>query len=468
MNKIGVYGMGVMGRSLAHNIARKGYSLSIFNIDEEGIDLFNKDKQDNENVSSFLNAQEFVDSLEKPRKIIIMVTAGKVVDIVIDQLKDILDNGDILIDCGNSNYKDTISRTDKLNDLGIGFLGVGVSGGEKGALYGPSMMPSGKLEDYNEVKQIFEDISAKAHDGKACCDYIGQKGTGHFVKMVHNGIEYGDIEVICEAYQYMKEVGKLSNSQIKDVFVKWNEGRLHSYLIEITANILDKKDDLTNNDLIDMILDVAGQKGTGKWTCIESLNEGVALPSIAESVYVRFMASHKKDRVNISKEFNKQLLSIKLNDNWLDDLEKAVYAAKICCYAQGFELLKETSQKYDWNLKYGNIAMLWREGCIIRANFLENIYEAYNSCSEVKNLIMYQYFKKALEDSEVSLRKVCINLISSGLYSPVLITSLNYLDGLRSEKLPTNLLSAQRDYFGAHTYKRIDKDYNENFHTEWE
>lgn len=468
MNNIGVYGMGVMGRSLAHNIARKGYSVSIYNIDSDGIDEFNKHKEEKEKVEGFLDLEEFINSLEKPRKIIIMVTAGKVVDIVIDGLKDIIEKGDFLIDCGNSNYNETIRRTDELSRLGIGFLGVGVSGGEKGALEGPSMMPSGKKEDYELVENILEDISAKAHDGKPCCSYIGEKGTGHFVKMVHNGIEYGDIEVICEAYQYMKEIGKLSNKEIRDVFIDWNKGRLQSYLIEITAKILDRKDDLTNNDLIDMILDVAGQKGTGKWTCIESLNEGVALPSISESVYVRFMASHKEDRVNISKNFKKQTLEINLGDNWLDELEEAVYGAKICCYAQGFELLREASEKNNWNLNYGNIAMLWREGCIIRARFLEDIYSAYNSEDKMQNLVMYPYFKEALEKGENSFRKVAINMLSSGLYSPVLINSLTYLDGLRSEKLPTNLLSAQRDYFGAHTYKRIDKPSDEAFHTEWE
>ena len=469
MNQIGVYGMGVMGQSLAHNIARKGYSVSVYNIEKEGVDHFLNNKQECETAEGFIDVNKFVASLQKPRIIIMMVTAGKVVDIVIDQLKGLLDKGDILIDCGNSYYKDSIRRYEELNRSGLEFFGVGVSGGEKGALEGPSIMPSGNKEVYDKyLKDLFDKIAAKNDEDKPCVTYIGPCGSGHFVKMVHNGIEYGDIEIICEAYDFMKKIGRLTNSEIQKIFAKWNEGRLKSYLIEITANILKVKDDKTGNDLIDMILDEAGQKGTGKWTSIEALDLGVAIPTIAESVFARYLSSIKNERVKASKLYKKETVLFDLEENWIEQLELAIYASKISSYAQGFALIKRASDEYNWDLDYAKIAQIWENGCIIRADFLKDIDEAFTKDHDLSNLLLYPCFKEAIEKDQTSWRKICALGSLSGLYMPVISGSLNYFDGYTSERLPANLLQAQRDYFGAHTYKRIDEDYNNNYHTKWE
>ena len=463
---IGVYGMGVMGQSLALNMMRHGYQVSVFNIDYDVTETFLQTKISDEKVVACKELKEFVDSLEKPRRVFLMVTAGKVTDLVIDQLKEYLEEGDIIIDGGNSYFKDTIRRFRKLRECGLHFVGTGVSGGERGALEGPSMMPSGDPEAYQYVEQIFTDISAKAKDGAPCCAYIGGDGSGHYVKMVHNGIEYADIQIICEAYDLMRHGARLSVEEIQQVFERWNKGRLKSYLIEITGKILKKKDDETGKYLVDVILDKAGQKGTGKWTSMEGLDIGAAIPTIAESVFSRYISAQKEERVRASQELGVDL-SVNIDDKekFIDDLEAAVYAAKICCYAQGFELLKKAAEEYEWTLDFGQIAMIWREGCIIRADFLEDIKAAYDQ-DEVSNLMLSSKFKKELLDAQKAWRRMVCYIVNCGIYAPALTSTLNYFDGYRCARTSANLTQAQRDFFGAHTYERVDKE--GIYHTIWE
>lgn len=393
-------------------------------------------------------------------------SSEEVTDIVIGQLKEYLEEGDIIIDGGNSYFKDTIRRFKELRECGLHFIGTGVSGGEKGALEGPSMMPSGDPEAYKYVKQIFTDISAKAKDGTPCCSYIGGDGSGHYVKMVHNGIEYADIQIICEAYDLMRNGAGFSIEEIQQVFEKWNQDRLKSYLIEITSKILTRKDNETGEYLVDVILDKAGQKGTGKWTSMEGLDIGAAIPTIAESVFSRYISAQKEERVRASRVLNVELLSeVKDKEAFVTDLEAAVYAAKICCYAQGFDLLKKAAQEYGWTLDFGQIAMIWREGCIIRADFLEDIKKAYDK-EEVQNLMLSEKFRQDLLDGQTSWRKIVCYIIQSGIYAPALMSTLNYFDGYRCARTSANLTQAQRDFFGAHTYERIDRE--GIFHTIWE
>lgn len=463
---IGVYGMGVMGQSLALNMMRHEYQVSVFNIDYDVTETFLQTKISDEKVVACKELKEFVDSLEKPRRVFLMVTAGKVTDLVIDQLKEYLEEGDIIIDGGNSYFKDTIRRFRELRECGLHFVGTGVSGGERGALEGPSMMPSGDPEAYQYVEQIFTDISAKAKDGAPCCAYIGGDGSGHYVKMVHNGIEYADIQIICEAYDLMRHGAGLSVEEIQQVFERWNKGRLKSYLIEITGKILKKKDNETGKYLVDVILDKAGQKGTGKWTSMEGLDIGAAIPTIAESVFSRYISAQKEERVRASQELGVDL-SVNIDDKekFIDDLEAAVYAAKICCYAQGFELLKKAAEEYEWTLDFGQIAMIWREGCIIRADFLEDIKAAYDQ-DEVSNLMLSSKFKKELLDAQKAWRRMVCYIVNCGIYAPALTSTLNYFDGYRCARTSANLTQAQRDFFGAHTYERVDKE--GIYHTIWE
>ena len=387
-------------------------------------------------------------------------------DLVIDQLKECLEEGDIIIDGGNSYFKDTIRRFKELREYGLHFIGTGVSGGEKGALEGPSMMPSGDPEAYQYVEQIFTDISAKAKDGAPCCAYIGGDGSGHYVKMVHNGIEYADIQIICEAYDLMRNGAGFSIEEIQQVFEQWNQGRLKSYLIEITSKILKKKDEETGKYLVDVIQDKAGQKGTGKWTSMEGLDIGAAIPTIAESVFSRYISAQKEERVRASLELTVNLSAeVTDKEEFVRDLEAAVYAAKICCYAQGFELLKKAAAEYGWVLDFGQIAMIWREGCIIRADFLEDIKAAYDQ-GEVSNLMLTSKFKKELLDAQKSWRRIVCHIVNSGIYAPALTSTLNYFDGYRCERTSANLTQAQRDFFGAHTYERTDRE--GIFHTIWE
>lgn len=465
-SKIGVYGMGVMGQSLALNMMNHGYQVSVFNKDRDVTEKFIKEKIENQSVVPCYELKEFVDSLEKPRCIFLMVTAGKVVDLVIDGLKDVLDQGDIIIDGGNSFYKDTIRRFKELQECGLHYVGVGVSGGEMGALKGPSMMPSGDYEAYKIVEPIFLDIAAKAKDGKPCCTYIGEDGSGHYVKMVHNGIEYADIQIICEAYDLMRNGAGFSVEEIQHIFERWNTGKLKSYLIEITAEILKRKDEETGEYMVDIILDRAGQKGTGKWTSMEGLDIGAAIPTIAESVFSRCISAIKDERVQASKVFKvESTFKVEDKEAFINNLEQAVYAAKICCYAQGFELLKEAAKEYNWTLNFGEIAMIWREGCIIRADFLEEIKKAYDE-EAVPNLMMTKKFSAELLSAQKAWRAIAVNIIESGIYAPAMLSTISYFDGYRSEKTSANLIQAQRDYFGAHTYERVDKP--GFFHTHWE
>lgn len=467
-NYIGVYGLGVMGQSLAINIARHNFSLSVYNYEQDITKKFYENRAKDLKIDPCYSLQDFVNSLEKPRKILLMVTAGKVVDIVLEGLVPYLEPGDIVIDAGNSYFKDTIQRNKNLLEKGIHFFGVGVSGGEKGALEGPSIMPSGDKESYKYLEPIFNAIAAHTKNGEVCCNYIGPDGSGHFVKMVHNGIEYGDIQIICEAYQLMKTILHLSNEEMAEVFEKWNNGRLHSYLIEITSKILKRKDPETGKEIVDIILDTAGQKGTGKWTSMEGLDKGVPIPTIIESVSARCLSAKKEERVNASKEFECKANYPIDKETFIDRLEKAVYASKICSYAQGFSLLKEASEEYNWNLNYGEIALLWREGCIIRADFLGDIKAAYLEDENLVNLLLYSKFKKEIVEAETAWRQVVIEGIGNGIYIPCITNSLLYFDGYRTERMPANLLQAQRDWFGAHRYQRIDKSSDLTFHTEWE
>lgn len=462
-NPIGVFGLGVMGASIALNLANHGFSISVYNKNTAKTKKL-MERITTQKVSATETLPAFVQSLEKPRKILLMITAGKGIDDVIENLIPYLEKGDILIDGGNSYFKDTIRRYHYLKEKGISFIGMGISGGEMGALLGPSMMPSGDLEAYQQVVPIFEKIAAKANDGKSCIAYIGDNGSGHYVKMVHNGIEYADIQIISEAYEIMRHVAKMSVDEIRQVFETWNQGRLQSYLIEITAEILKKKDEATDQYLIDVILDRAEQKGTGKWTSIEGLEIGAAIPSIAQSVFARMISSQKEERSKIATYFQeKPVIEIKDQKQFIDDLEKSVYAAKIAAYAQGFDLMKKASEQYHWHLNFSEIAMIWREGCIIRAQFLDEIRLAYET--DVLNLMCSEQFVLDIKEALPSWRRIVTMIVEAGIYAPGMMSALSYFDGIRSEKTSANLIQAQRDYFGAHTYERIDQE--GNFHTIW-
>ena len=465
-SNIGVYGLGVMGKSIALNIANHGYNVSGYNYENHITLEFAKNNSDIKTLNLCYSLEEFIESLESPKIILIMITAGNAIDEVISQLQKHLSKGDIIIDGGNSHYQDTINRHKKLKEIGIDFLGSGISGGEKGALLGPSIMVSGEKEVYNKVKNILEDISAKASDSMPCCAYIGKDGAGHYVKMVHNGIEYGDMQLICESYDILKNGLGLSINEIQTIFEKWNNGKLKSYLIEITSKILSKMDDTTEAHLIDMIKDKASQKGSGKWICIESINCGIAIPTILSSVYARYLSSKKEEREITNKVFsNIKCDEIDNKNNIIDSLENALYASKICCYAQGFDLLREASKRYNWNLDYANISTIWREGCIIRADFLDDIKNAYQN-ENINNLICSKIFSKILINTHQDLRTIANYSINKGISISAILSSLEYFDAYRTTNSTANLIQAQRDYFGSHGYERIDKE--GVFHTNWE
>ncbi|AKO94835.1 MULTISPECIES: NADP-dependent phosphogluconate dehydrogenase [Priestia] len=464
--QIGVIGLAVMGKNLALNIESRGYSVSVFNRSPEKTEEFLKNEAEGKNFVGTYSVEEFVNSLEKPRKILLMVKAGPATDATIESLKPYLDKEDILIDGGNTFFKDTIRRNEELEKEGIHFIGTGVSGGEEGALKGPSIMPGGQKEAYELVEPILEAISAKV-DGDSCCTYIGPNGAGHYVKMVHNGIEYGDMQLICEAYFIMKNLLGLEAQELHEVFSEWNKGELDSYLIEITADIFTKVDEETGKPLVDVILDTAGQKGTGKWTSQSSLDLGVPLPIITESVFSRFLSAMKEERVKASKVLSGPEASAFEGDKaeFVEAIRKALYMSKICSYAQGFAQMRSASEEYDWNLSYGDIAMIFRGGCIIRAQFLQKIKDAYDRESALTNLLLDPYFKEIVEGYQSALREVISLAVKHGIPVPGFSSALAYYDSYRTETLPANLLQAQRDYFGAHTYQRIDKD--GIFHTEW-
>ncbi|MEN8700891.1 NADP-dependent phosphogluconate dehydrogenase [Bacillus infantis] len=463
--EIGVIGLAVMGKNLAWNIESRGYAVSVYNRSSEKTEEMLRESE-GKNITGTYSIEEFVNSLEKPRKIMLMVKAGGPTDATIEQLKPHLEKGDILIDGGNTFFADTQRRNKELSELGIHFIGTGVSGGEEGALKGPSIMPGGQKEAYDLVAPIFKDISAKVN-GEPCTTYIGPDGAGHYVKMVHNGIEYGDMQLISESYFLLKNVLGLSAEELHTVFADWNKGELDSYLIEITADIFTKKDEETGKPLVDVILDTAGQKGTGKWTSQSALDLGVPLPIITESVFARFISAMKEERVHASKLLKGPEAKTFEGDReaFIESVRKALYMSKICSYAQGFAQMRAASDEYSWDLKYGDIAMIFRGGCIIRAQFLQKIKEAYDREPGLKNLLLDPYFKEIAESYQAALREIIGAAVQNGIPVPCFSAALSYYDSYRTETLPANLLQAQRDYFGAHTYQRTDKE--GTFHTNW-
>lgn len=460
----GVLGLGVMGRNLARNIKSHGYSVSVYSISEDEIKQLMDETT--EPIHATHSLKEFVDSLERPRKILLMVKAGAPTDQTIEKLIPLLDEGDIVIDGGNTNYENTIERNKDLAESGINFIGMGVSGGEVGALNGASLMPGGQKEAYLKVKDILEDISAKAEDGTACVTYVGPDGAGHYVKMVHNGIEYADMQLIAESYALMKDLLGMSHEAIAETFKDWNQGELSSYLIEITSEIFNKMDDETGKPLVEQVLDTAGQKGTGKWTSINALDLGIPLTIITESVFARFISAMKEERVKASKVLTGPNQTFEGDkEAFLEKIRRALYMSKICSYAQGFDQMKKASETYHWNLQLGDLAMIWREGCIIRAQFLQKIKEAYDNNETLQNLLLDPYFKDIVTNYQDAMRDVVAESVKNGVPTPGFAASINYYDSYRSENLPANLIQAQRDYFGAHTYERKDKE--GIFHTHW-
>ncbi len=464
---IGIWGLAVMGENLVLNMESKGFTVAVFNRTTEKTERFAQSRAKGKQIVPCYKIEDFINSLAKPRKVMLMVKAGKAVDMVIEKLLPFMEKGDIIIDGGNSHYPDTIRRCTELESKGFLYIGTGVSGGEEGALKGPSIMPGGSPKAWPYVKHIFQSIAAHTEDGQPCCDWVGENGAGHFVKMTHNGIEYGDMQMICETYQIMKEALKMSNEEMHETFSQWNKGELDSYLIQITSDILAYKDE-AGNEVIDLILDTAGQKGTGKWTAIEALNQGLPVTLIAEAVFARCLSALKEKRVGASKvlsgpgsEFSGD------KDDFLKDLRQALYASKIVSYAQGFELMRGAAAEYNWNLNYGNIALMWRGGCIIRSVFLGKIKEAFDKNPDIDNLLLDPFFKEAVDKSQSAWRRVVSRSFELGIPVPAMSSALAYYDGYRHGRLPANLLQAQRDYFGAHTYERVDKPRGEFFHTNW-
>lgn len=464
--QIGVVGMAVMGKNLALNIESRGYSVALYNrtgSKTEEVLAENPDK----NLLGTYSVEEFIQSIERPRRIVMMVQAGHGTDATIQSLLPHLDQGDILIDGGNTFFEDTIRRSKELADSGINFIGTGVSGGEEGALKGPSIMPGGQKEAYELVAPILEQISAKAEDGTPCVVYIGPDGAGHYVKMVHNGIEYGDMQLIAESYDLMQNILGLSVDEMAETFSEWNKGELDSFLIEITADILTRKDDLgTGKPIVDVILDAAGNKGTGKWTSQSALDLGVPLPLITESVFARYISAYKEERVAASEILSKPNFEYTGDKAELvEKIRQALYFSKIMSYAQGFAQLRTASKEYNWNLPFGEIAKIWREGCIIRARFLQKITDAYEREEDLANLLLDDYFKEITEKYQQSVRDVVSLAVQAGVPVPTFSSAIAYFDSYRSKRLPANLIQAQRDYFGAHTYERTDRE--GIFHYSW-
>ncbi|PKL90277.1 MAG: phosphogluconate dehydrogenase (NADP(+)-dependent, decarboxylating) [Ignavibacteriae bacterium HGW-Ignavibacteriae-2] len=469
MNKadIGLVGLAVMGENLVLNMESHGFTVAVFNRTTEKVVDFIEGRGKGKNVIGAKSVEELVANLKTPRKVMLMVKAGKPVDDFIEQLIPHLDKGDIVIDGGNSHFPDTIRRTKYLEEKGLLYIGTGVSGGEEGALKGPSIMPGGSTQAWEHVKPIFQSIAAKVEDGTPCCDWVGEDGAGHFVKMVHNGIEYGDMQLITEAYQIMKELLGLSNQEMYGVFKEWNEGELDSYLIEITRDIIAFKDE-DGGYLVEKILDTAGQKGTGKWTATASLDIGIPLTLIGEAVYARTLSAMKEERVEASKVLHGPTPEFKGDKKqFIEDIKQALYASKIVSYAQGYVLMKYAAKEYNWNLNYGGIALMWRGGCIIRSIFLGKIKEAFDNNHDLTNLLLDPFFKEKIDRAQTAWRRVISTAVTNGIWIPAMSTALNYFDGYRNDRLPANLLQAQRDYFGAHMYERIDKPRGQFFHTNW-
>jgi 6-phosphogluconate dehydrogenase len=483
---IGLIGLAVMGQNLALNIADHGFCTSVYNRTASKTESFVKEHPNTPGgLLGFGELKEFVQSIKKPRKIIIMVKAGGATDAVIQSLIPLIDKGDIIIDGGNANWNDTIRREKELNNAGYLFVGSGVSGGEEGARFGPSLMPGGAQEAWEHLKPIWTAISAKVDEktgaaltgaepgkpiegGVACTAYIGTDGAGHYVKMVHNGIEYGDMQMICEAYELLQKGLDLSPREMGDIFADWNTGNLDSFLIEITADILKQKDPQTGKPFVDVVLDTAGQKGTGKWTSISALDLGAPAATIAEAVFARCISAIKEERVEASRSLKGPEKSIPENkEDFIQAVKDALYCSKICSYAQGFQLMKEAQKEFGWKLNFGEIAQIWRGGCIIRAAFLQKITEAYEQNPQLNNLLLDPYFKQTVELAQENWRRVVAYAAMNGISIPTFSSALAYYDGYRSERLPQNLLQAQRDYFGAHTYERVDKERGKFFHIDW-
>ncbi|MBN2699177.1 MAG: decarboxylating NADP(+)-dependent phosphogluconate dehydrogenase [Bacteroidales bacterium] len=464
---IGLIGLAVMGENLVLNMERNGYTVAVYNRTVEKVDKFMNGRGKGKNFIGAKSMEQFIASLERPRKVMMLVKAGKPVDDFIELLLPHLEEGDIIIDGGNSHFPDTIRRTRYVESKGFLYIGTGVSGGEEGALMGPSIMPGGSAKAWPHVKPIFQAIAAKVEDGTPCCDWVGDNGAGHFVKMVHNGIEYGDMQLITEAYNLMKNLLGMNADEMHDVFSEWNEGILDSYLIEITRDILAFRDE-DGEPLVEKILDTAGQKGTGKWTGIEALNLGIPLTLIGEAVFARCLSALKEERVAASKVLSGPVPEFSGDRHaFIEDIKQALYASKIVSYAQGYTLMKEAAKEYGWKLNYGGIALMWRGGCIIRSIFLGKIKEAFDKNNDLANLLLDPFFKERVEAAQAGWRRVVATALTNGVPVPAFTTALNYFDGYRSERLPANMLQAQRDYFGAHTYERVDRPRGEFFHTNW-
>jgi 6-phosphogluconate dehydrogenase len=464
---IALIGLAVMGQNLIMNMNDHGYTVVAYNRTVAKVDEFMNDAaKGRKTILPAHSIEEMTALLKRPRKIMLMVKAGKPVDEFIEHLLPHLEKGDLIIDGGNSHFTDTVRRTQYLESKGLLYIGTGVSGGEEGARFGPSIMPGGSSKAWPLVKDIFQGISAKTPQGEPCCDWVGTDGAGHYVKMVHNGIEYGDMQLICEAYQLMKEGLGMSNEEMHNAFSEWNKGELDSYLIEITRDILAYKEN--GGYTLDKILDTAGQKGTGKWTTVNSLDLGMPVTLIGEAVFARCLSAMKDERAAASKILGGPKAKIEGDRKALvEDIRQALFASKIVSYAQGFMLLKEAAKEYKWDLSYGNVALMWRGGCIIRSAFLGDIKKAFEKNPELLNLLLDDYFKAVIERCQNSWRRVVALAVQHGVPVPAFTTALAFYDGYRSERLPANLLQAQRDYFGAHTYERLDKPRGEFFHTNW-
>lgn len=463
---IGIIGLAVMGENLVMNMESKGFTVAVYNRTVSRVTDFVEGRAKGKNIIGAQSLPEFVSLLKKPRKVLLMVKAGQPVDDFINLLLPLLEKGDIIMDGGNSHYPDTTRRVSFVESRGLYYIGTGVSGGEEGALKGPSIMPGGSPVAWAHVKPILQSIAAQV-DGQPCCDWVGEGGAGHFVKMVHNGIEYGDMQLISEVYQIMRDVLKMTPDEMAEIFAQWNKGELESYLIEITADILAMKDE-DGSPLIDKILDAAGQKGTGKWTAQNALDEGVPLTLITEAVFARALSSNKDGRVEASKVLT-YTGDEKMPDkaSLIDQLRQALYAAKIVSYTQGYMLMRSAAKTFNWNLNYGGIAMMWRGGCIIRSVFLGKIKDAFDKNPALENLMLDDYFANEITKAQQAWRVVCATAAMQGIPAPAMSSALSFFDGIRTARLSANMLQAQRDYFGAHTYERVDKPRGQFFHTNW-